>query len=121
MPESDRDRDTSFDLGVAAFNRGDFFEAHELWEEVWTQSKPPERLSLQALIHFAVGYYHHNRRNAVGAVRQLEKGIRKSASWEPGWRGIRIGPLVESVRRDRAAIAAGGRVDAFPRIERTSR
>ena len=63
--------------GIHLFNSRQFFECHEVWEEVWTPERGPRRLFLQSLIHFAVGLYHTERGNPVGAGRQLRKGLRK--------------------------------------------
>ena len=48
----------------------------------------PRRLFLQSLIHFAVGLYHAERGNPVGAARQLRKGLRKLAGYLPACEGI---------------------------------
>jgi hypothetical protein len=38
------------EAGLACFNRGEFFEAHEFWEQVWLRLKPHP--GLQAMILF---------------------------------------------------------------------
>ena len=70
------------------FNRGEFFAAHEAWEDVWRESKDPRRRFLQALIHLAVAFHHHQTRNPVGTERQLRKGLRKLAAYLPAYEGI---------------------------------
>ncbi len=74
--------------GVELFNRGDFFECHEVLEEIWVAERGPRRLFLQALIHLAVGLYHHHRGNPAGAERQLRKGLRKLAGYLPEYEGL---------------------------------
>jgi predicted metal-dependent hydrolase len=39
--------------GRAAFNCGDYFSAHELWEDVWLGLVGDERIFLQGLIQIA--------------------------------------------------------------------
>ena len=75
MPEGDTL--ALFQRGIDLFNAEEFFECHEFLEEVWTLSQQPDRWFLQALIHFAVGFYHHGRGNRNGATRQLRKGLSK--------------------------------------------
>ena len=82
-----------FEQGRQAFNAGRYFEAHELWEELWTPMRGPERRRLQGLIHFAVGLYHWGRGNRVGATRQLRKGLDKTADCPADWRGLRLEPV----------------------------
>lgn len=74
--------------GVRLFNEGRFFEAHEVWEELWTPARGPERLFLQSIIHLAVGFYHAQQRNREGAVRQLRKGLKKLAGYLPEAYGL---------------------------------
>ena len=97
--------------GVDLFNSGEYFEAHEVWEEIWAVAKGPERRFLQALIHFAVGCYHHGRGNRVGAVRQWDKGVTKIQAFRPHWHGIQTESLVH---------AAKSGLGEFPPIERTN-
>jgi predicted metal-dependent hydrolase len=80
--------DVLLERGIHLFNTRQFFECHEVWEEVWTPERGPRRLFLQALIHFAVGLYHTERGNPVGAARQLRKGLRKLAAYLPHCEGI---------------------------------
>src|SRR5262249_13857653 len=47
------DRRRLMDQGRAAFNRGEFYEAHEFWEEVWNEIDDPERLWVQGMIQVA--------------------------------------------------------------------
>lgn len=88
-----------FDRGLEAFRQGRYFEAHELWEELWTGLAGAERRRLQGLIHFAVGLYHFGRDNRVGAERQWRKGLAKTEDCPPGWRGVEI----ERLRGEMAA------------------
>ncbi len=74
--------------GIALFNGGAYFEAHEALEAVWLKSPPAERLFVQALIHFAVGWHHAAMENFEGAVRQLEKGLKKLAGYLPERHGV---------------------------------
>jgi uncharacterized protein len=69
--------------GIDLFNRREFFECHEALEAIWTHERGPQRLFLQAVIHFAVAFYHDQRGNAIGATRQLRKGLRKLAPYLP--------------------------------------
>jgi uncharacterized protein len=74
--------------GIQLFNNGRFFECHEVLEAEWTLQHGPRRLFLQSLIHVAVGLYHAQRNNSVGATRQLRKGLRKLAAYLPSCEGI---------------------------------
>jgi uncharacterized protein len=114
------DREAILHYGIELFNRGEFFDCHEVLEQIWTHSTQPERWFLQSLIHFAVGFYHHQRENPAGASRQLRKGLRKIQGYLPEWGGVRTDRIGEDVRRCLAVIEAGGRIEIFPKIEISS-
>ena len=112
----ERHQEALFRRGVQLFNRGEFFRCHEVLEEIWTPARGPERLFLQALIHFAVGFYHHQRRNQLGAERQLRKGLKKLAGYLPQYCGVQTSALSEQVSRRLDVIARGGAVRRYPKI-----
>jgi predicted metal-dependent hydrolase len=62
--------------GAALFDRGEFWEAHECWEELWRRCDAPERDYLKGLIQFAAVNYHLLRGNRAGARRLLDTGAR---------------------------------------------
>jgi hypothetical protein len=53
--------------GIENFNAGRYFDAHEIWEEVWLRSSGDTKLFYQMLIQAAVGLHHYERGNARGA------------------------------------------------------
>jgi hypothetical protein len=75
--EPEPDPRTALDRGIAHFNAGEFFQAHEVWEEGWHPSPEPERDFWQGLIQVAVGLTHRQRGNPRGAVTLLERGARR--------------------------------------------
>lgn len=67
------DRTAALRAGLAAYGRGDYFEAHELLEPAWMGTDvPAERALLQGLIKVAAAYVHAARGNPVGIDRNLE-------------------------------------------------
>lgn len=91
---------------------------HEVLEEIWTPERGPRRLFLQALIHFAVAFYHDSRGNPVGATRQLRKGMRKIAAYLPVCEEIDTARLDRDGRAAVAITQAGGKLADYPRIHR---
>lgn len=53
--------------GIEHFNAGRYFDAHEVWEEIWLRSSGDTKVFYQMLIQAAVGLYHYERGNARGA------------------------------------------------------
>jgi uncharacterized protein len=89
--------------GVALFNAGCFFEAHEAFEELLDDVEEDERWDLLvALIQVAVGY-HKRTSGHPGAARMLGLGLEKLAAFpEVAW-GIDVGTLRARVAGDRTA------------------
>jgi uncharacterized protein len=61
--------DPRYLAGVLLFNEQAFFEAHEVWEDLWTESHGPERRFVQGLIQAAVGLCHFGNGNLRGAMK----------------------------------------------------
>jgi predicted metal-dependent hydrolase len=61
--------DPRYLAGVVLFNRGDFFEAHEVWEALWMETFGEEKRFIQGLIQAAVGLCHFCNGNVRGAVK----------------------------------------------------
>lgn len=61
--------DPRYLAGILFFNERDFFEAHEVWEDLWAESHGEERRFYQGLIQAAVGLFHFSGGNLGGAVK----------------------------------------------------
>lgn len=72
--------------GIRLFNTGEFFEAHEVWEDLWHESLGTERRFVQSLIHATVCVYHANRGNLRGAARLFASGQKYMSQYpDPFW------------------------------------
>jgi predicted metal-dependent hydrolase len=74
LSESDRLR---LERGRAAFNRGEYFQAHELWEDAWRELDGVERILVQGLIQIAAGLHHLQQDRPRPAAGLLRKGLDK--------------------------------------------
>ena len=63
---TDRKEDL-FTKGIRAFNDGNYYDAHEFWEDLWSDYYFSDRLYVQGLIQMSVGYYHITNQNLKGA------------------------------------------------------
>lgn len=82
-------RRAALEAGLRAYERGDFFEAHELLEPAWMGTPDlAERALYQGLIKLAAGYVHAVRGNPIGLARHLEaarKHLVTSVELDPRW------------------------------------
>ena len=63
--------------GVELFNRGEYFECHEVLEAAWLKAGGADKTFLQGLIQVAVSFYHLRRGNFPGSSRLLRAGLEK--------------------------------------------
>ena len=108
--------DPLLERGIELFNHGSYFECHEVLEEAWTPERGERRLFLQSLIHVAVGLYHDQRGNPVGASRQLRKALRKLARYLPTCERVDTARLERDVLIALHAIENGTPLSSYPRI-----
>src|SRR4029078_9989969 len=71
------ERIAAIEAGLAAYRRGDYFEAHELLEPPWMETdRLAEREFVQGLIKLAAAYVHSVRGNPAGIAKNL-RGARE--------------------------------------------
>ena len=63
--------------GVEKFNNMEFYEAHDYFEEIWSDYKINNRLYLQGIIQLSVAYFHISNDNKNGGCSLLKKAISK--------------------------------------------
>lgn len=90
MADAPDTADALFHRGVELFNAGEFFDAHEVWEDLWRDCASAERRFFQALIQAAVSAYHKARGNMTGATRLLNSGRKYMEPFRPAHRGLAI-------------------------------
>src|SRR3990170_1532256 len=67
MSTAECEYDPLYLQGVAYFNACEFFEAHEVWEELWKNYSGDLRLFYKGLIQAAVALHHFGNGNIRGA------------------------------------------------------
>lgn len=106
--------DPRYLAGVAHFNAGDYFEAHEVWEDLWHVSPSADRLFYQSLIQAAVALYHWGNANRAGATRLFASGRAKMAGYHPSHLGLDVGRFWADVEAALADALAGRPVGDVP-------
>ncbi len=90
---------TGFVEGIRLFNDGNFFEAHEVWEQEWKISKGTKRIFYQGIIQAAAALLHIQRGNYAGAVSVYLKAWAKLAPLPEVWMGIELGQFRSELRQ----------------------
>jgi uncharacterized protein len=96
-----------YEEGLALIRRGRYFEAHEELETAWRAAPPEERDFLQGLVHVAVAWYQAGRGNRYGCSRQLEKALRRLASYGATHRGLDVHAVLASVAKAQETVGEG--------------
>jgi hypothetical protein len=73
---------------VLLFNDGDYFEAHEVWEDTWAEAHGDLRRFYQGLIQAAVGLCHFGNGNLGGAAKLYRSSRDYHAGLCPAFLGM---------------------------------
>lgn len=76
--------------GIRLFNQGSFFEAHEVWEEIWKKAEGEEKIFFQGIIQAAAALIHVQRGNYQGAFSLYLKSGPKLDRFPSVWMGIDV-------------------------------
>jgi uncharacterized protein len=94
-----------FERGITHFNACEFFEAHEVWEELWLRAAEPQKTFLQGIIQLAAAFHHYQRGNSSGAKSLLAAGITKLERFSPSHGGIDVAALLAAAHAWANALA----------------
>ncbi len=101
--------------GIALFNSGKFFEAHEALEDVWREMRDPERDYMQGLIQVAAGFHHYSNGNLAGARSLIGRGSERLDHAPDYFLGIAIVPLRRELMQWLQALAYDSPPPRLPR------
>ena len=88
-----------FIKGIDSFNSSNFYDAHEYWEDLWSDYRLSDAKFIQALIQLAVGYFHITNDNKNGAIGLLTKCKPKFEQYIPIARGLQVEKILHSVNQ----------------------
>lgn len=66
-----------YQAGAACYRRGEYFEAHEHWEDLWNTLEGDRKLLVQGMIQVAAAWVKRQRGEPVGMCRLLEHALRR--------------------------------------------
>lgn len=92
--------------GAARFNAGDFYEAHEIWEDLWTDERGEARRFVQALVQLAAGYHKLEIGVPGGATKLLTRALATFGDLAPTAVPCRLDELRRDVAEQLALLRA---------------
>jgi uncharacterized protein len=85
--------------GIEEFNRGEFFEQHELLEEAWMEETRPIRTMYQGILQVGVAFYQIELDNWHGAIKMIRRGLPRLRELPPRCQGVDVAGLREAAER----------------------
>lgn len=101
--------------GIEYFNRCDFFEAHESWEELWQEYSGPSRKFYQGLIQVAVCLHHFGNGNIRGAKKLYVTSTNYLKEYGGFHEGIDLDKLLAELTRCCQPILSSA--EEYPQVE----
>lgn len=80
--------------GIRLFNEREFFECHDVFEEVWSEIVGPDKTFFQGLIHAAVCLHHFEEGNLGGARKMYGTCTAYLQTFEPAFCGVDVSRLL---------------------------
>jgi len=93
----DSDYTPLFLRGVELFNDCEFFESHDVWEELWAEYRGPSREFYQGLIQTAVALHHFCNGNIRGARKLYYSSRKYLEPYRPHHIGIDLDKLFDEM------------------------
>lgn len=88
---SETDFPAQYREGIRLFNEEDFFECHEVLEELWSEQQGESKKFVQGLIQAAVGLFHFGNENFGGAKKLYISARDKLLPFGEEYWGIDLG------------------------------
>jgi predicted metal-dependent hydrolase len=107
----------SAEIGLAAFNEGQYFKAHEHLEDAWNDDRTAARDFYRAVIQVAVAYLQIERSNYRGAFKMLLRARQWFRPLPEQCRGVDVKSLRDDADAVYESLARLGpeRIDEFDR------
>lgn len=74
--------------GIEMYNRGEYYECHEVLEDTWRAEENDVRYLYQGILQIGVAFHHLGNENWRGAVGLLTGGIEKVSRYLPTCMGV---------------------------------
>ena len=94
--------------GLRLYDAGEFFAAHEAWENVWLSLQEPDKTFLQGLIQVTAAFYHLQRNNPLGTALLLQAALRRLERYPVRFGGISVALLCNDIRERLVVLEVGG-------------
>ena len=113
--ETAEEYDPRYVEGIELFNSCEFFESHEVWEDLWKDEQGPSRRFYQGLIQAAVALHHFGNGNIRGARKLFISFQGYLGPYQPRHLGLDLDKFIAEMQR--CFVAAVEATGEFPQVE----
>ena len=85
--------------GLRLFNEEEFFECHDVLEELWSETVGAERKFLQGLIQASIALFHFGNENFGGAKKLYLSATKNLDPHGDEFMGIKLGEFLRDFQR----------------------
>ena len=107
--------DPRYAKGIELFNCCEFYEAHDIWEELWAEYRGPSREFYQGLIQTAVALHHFGNGNIRGARKLFESSRKYLEPYRPRHLGCDLELLFAELEECFAEVNSSQ--EEFPKVD----
>ena len=90
--------DERFRKGIELFNEEEFFECHEVLENLWLATQDEHKDLYKGVIQAAVALYHLDRGNTSGAKKLLKTSTHYLSKYKPEALGLNVEKLINDMK-----------------------
>ena len=90
--------------GINYFNEKKFYNAHEAWEELWTDYVLKDALFIQGLIQLSVAFFHITNFNLRGSNNLFAKCLPKLKKFPSNHRGFNLVEIIDCAERSKMQV-----------------
>lgn len=84
--------------GIRLFNEEEFFECHDVLEELWSETLGEDKKFLQGLIQASVALFHFGNENLGGARKLYHSSIEKLDPYGETYMGLNLAKFKNDFR-----------------------
>jgi uncharacterized protein len=93
----DMGRDPRYLKGIDHFNAREFYDAHEIWEDLWHEEHGEANHFIQGLIQFATALHHFEAQNFKGTKILYEGGVELLSPYGDMYWELPVKKLIEEM------------------------
>ena len=99
--------------GITLFNEKKFYDAHETWEELWSEYRLKDDLFIQGLIQLSVAFFHITNLNLKGSSNLFKKCLPKLKKFPINHRNINVSEIIICAENSEKKVNSIKKVDEF--------